>query len=62
VLLSRCKELRCIAPNVHNSFTAHSLHHYGLDASLVIKYMQDWHNTFGKNIWLTEYGCWVSAA
>ena len=46
---------------MYNSFTAHNLHYYGLDAQLVIKWMQDWHNEFGKDIWLTEYGCWVSA-
>ena len=59
--LYKYKELRKIAPDVDNSFTAHNLHYYGLDPALVIKWMQDWHNEFGKDIWLTEYGCWVSA-
>jgi len=49
-----------MALDMYNSSTAHSLH-CCLDAKLVIKRMQDWHNEFGKDIWLTEYGCWVSA-
>ena len=60
-MLYRYKKLKHIAPDVYNLFTAHNLHYYGLDPALVIKWMQDWHNEFGKDIWLTEYDRWVRA-
>lgn len=32
-----------------------ALHWYGLEASDMITYVTDWHNTFGCDIFLTEY-------
>lgn len=34
-----------------------ALHWYDIDADAFIAYVQDFHNTFGKNIWVTEYAC-----
>jgi len=33
------------------------LHWYGSDAGAFISYIEDLHNTFNKNIWVTEWAC-----
>jgi len=35
----------------------HALHFYGTSAQDLITYVQNWHNTFGKPIMLTEFAC-----
>lgn len=37
-----------------------ALHWYGTDAQAFIAYVQDFHTTFGKPIWVTEFACMVS--
>ncbi|KAJ2916493.1 hypothetical protein MD484_g3921, partial [Candolleomyces efflorescens] len=32
-------------------------HWYGTDAQQFISHIQDYHNTFGRTIWITEYAC-----
>ncbi|KAJ2924934.1 hypothetical protein H1R20_g12130, partial [Candolleomyces eurysporus] len=32
-------------------------HWYGTDAQQFIAHLQDYHGTFGRNIWVTEYAC-----
>ncbi|KAG7097150.1 hypothetical protein E1B28_004528 [Marasmius oreades] len=39
------------------TFDAVSVHFYGTSADDLIKYITDFHNTFQKPIWLTEYAC-----
>ncbi|KIM45991.1 glycoside hydrolase family 128 protein [Hebeloma cylindrosporum] len=34
-----------------------AVHWYGTDPQAFISYVQDFHNTFGKNIWVTEFAC-----
>jgi hypothetical protein len=34
-----------------------TIHWYGTDAQAFIAYVQDFHTTFGKNIWVTEFAC-----
>jgi O-glycosyl hydrolase len=36
-----------------------ALHWYGTDPQAFIAYVQDFHNTFGKNLWITEFACQV---
>jgi len=36
-----------------------ALHWYGTDPQAFISYVQDFHNTFNKNIWVTEFACQV---
>jgi len=33
------------------------LHWYGSNANAFISYVQDMHNTFGRNVWITEWAC-----
>jgi len=33
------------------------IHWYGSDGNLFISYVNDIHNTFGKNVWVTEWAC-----
>ncbi len=37
----------------------HALHFYGTSEQDLITYIQNWHNTFGKPIMLTEFACQV---
>ncbi|KAK1236666.1 hypothetical protein PQX77_000022 [Marasmius sp. AFHP31] len=39
------------------TFDAVSVHYYGTSADDLITYITDFHNTFQKPIWLTEYAC-----
>jgi hypothetical protein len=36
---------------------AMAIHFYGTDPQEMIKYIQDMHETFGMDIWVTEYAC-----
>jgi O-glycosyl hydrolase len=33
------------------------MHFYGTNAKDFISYVEDMHNTFGRNIWVTEFAC-----
>jgi len=36
-----------------------AIHWYGTDPQAFIVYVQDFHDTFGMNIWVTEFACQV---
>ncbi|KAK2466345.1 hypothetical protein APHAL10511_001987 [Amanita phalloides] len=44
---------KCTGCRVH----AIALHWYGIDAQEMIDYITDFHNTFQKDIWVTEFAC-----
>lgn len=39
------------------TFDAVAVHYYDTTADGLIAYLEDYHNTFGKPIWLTEFAC-----
>ncbi|KAK7024343.1 hypothetical protein VNI00_016386 [Paramarasmius palmivorus] len=39
------------------TFDAIAVHYYDTSADGLIAYLEDFHNTFGKPIWLTEFAC-----
>jgi hypothetical protein len=39
------------------TFDAVAVHFYGTDPNAMIEYLVDMHNTFGVNIWPTEFAC-----
>ncbi|KDN43784.1 glycoside hydrolase family 128 protein, partial [Tilletiaria anomala UBC 951] len=51
------KEFKKSCPDVYRKIDADAVHYYGTNPDTAIKYIKDWHQTFGKDIWITEIGC-----
>ncbi|GAC94615.1 hypothetical protein PHSY_002188 [Pseudozyma hubeiensis SY62] len=44
-------------PDTFNKLDSIAIHYYGTDVNDFKTYLQDWYKTFGKEIWVTEFGC-----
>ncbi|SJX65178.1 uncharacterized protein SRS1_16037 [Sporisorium reilianum f. sp. reilianum] len=44
-------------PDTFNKLDSIAIHYYGTSSSDFQQYLQDWHTTFGKDIWVTELAC-----
>ena len=43
--------------DVWDSIDAMSVHYYDTNVTAFKEYVQDWHETYDKPIWVTEYAC-----
>ena len=44
-------------PDTFNKLDSIAIHYYGTSSNDFKQYLQDWHQTFGKDIWVTEFAC-----
>ncbi|SAM85417.1 uncharacterized protein UBRO_07381 [Ustilago bromivora] len=44
-------------PDTFNKLDSIAIHYYGTSSDDFKQYLQDWHQTFGKDIWVTEVAC-----
>lgn len=51
------KNFKSQCADVWNKIDADSLHFYGTDPSKAIDYFKQWHDTFGKPVFITETSC-----
>ncbi|PWN47191.1 hypothetical protein IE53DRAFT_262845 [Violaceomyces palustris] len=50
-------EFKKTCPDVFNSLDAIALHWYDVDLDKFKAYVEDWHDTYGKDVWVTEFAC-----
>lgn len=44
-------------PDTFNKLDSIAIHYYGTSSDDFKQYLQDWHTTFGKDLWVTEFAC-----
>ncbi|WFD07417.1 hypothetical protein MVES1_002781 [Malassezia vespertilionis] len=50
-------EFRTTCPGVWSAIDSVALHFYDTSTTKFKKYVNDWHDRYGKPIWVTEYAC-----